>query len=173
METIQKAAKVNRISQKPKGLETMRPLINDSAKAILVAGKTLWEVGQLFGLGDEDLKLETNKRTRKDGTEFIINELSLRIDGQKYSVNFSKGFDITAIGDKSKIDWLLSCEFRAGYNYLVDEEGITVEKDGVKQFDMNRPFLNFGKPSGIVSQESTALFAPLTEEEIAAIATNA
>ena len=164
MSEVKNAVKKQRIQQQPVKTETFKLLAENTELKDKIAGKTLWEVGQMFGLSDEDLSFEEDERVRKDtGAAIVIKSLGIRINGQRYKVNFSQGFKFDQM---SNVDWLLSTEFRAGHLFAKEADGTPAyEEDGTRKFDMSRPYINLGNPYGLTSTRSTALFEEMTEEE--------
>ena len=165
MSEVKNAVKKQRIQQQPVKTETFKLLAENTELKDKVAGKTLWEVGQMFGLSDEDLSFEEDDVVIKStGTPVTIKSLGIRLNGQLYKVNFSQGFKYDKISD---IDWLLSTEFRAGHMYAKEADGTPAygEDGTTRKFDMSRPYVNLGNPSGLTSTRSTALFEEITEED--------
>lgn len=143
---------------------------NEEARQ-LFAGRTLDEVGYLNGLGDSDVKFGWSTNP-KNGQE--IPSLLIAIKDTKYSIPLSRKFNMDR---RTDAEWLLKCEFRAGYKAVVNSDGTPMTKkvdgkdvavlangeDGTEL----QPYMTFGNPSGLTIEREEDAFAPMTEEEIA------
>ena len=121
-----------------------------------LAGKSLFQVGSEFDLNDNDVDFV------KTGTDIV--NLWLKIDGQEVLCAVSRNFPMERLNDA---DYLLNCEFRAGYRSVKAADGVTPEYDenGAIILDESKPYLSFGKPSGIVVTEHMNVFATPTVEQ--------
>jgi hypothetical protein len=131
---------------------------NPTARAML-AGKTLFQVGSQFDLEDKDVDFHPSE-TRPD-----ITLLRLTIKGVNYVVYLSKGFPMEKLNDAN---YLLNCEFRESWLSKKEEDGVTPiynETTGAIELDESKPYLSFGKPSGITIGEGMNVFAEPTVEQ--------
>lgn len=161
-ETTTKPTGNVRWAQKPANTVTL--VVGNMAATSLFAGLTLHQIGGKFGLSDEDIKVvySTNPNNQQR-----IRQLAIRVEGTTYVIPFSRGFDFAKLSDGG---YLLNCKFRGGFMSVKDDDGAPkTDENGKTVLDTTKPYLSFGKPEGIVIEEEATLFAPMTEEEIAAI----
>ncbi len=140
--------------------ETSAPSValvsGNPALTALFAGRTLHQVGSLNDLDDSDVTIA------KTGPDNIPN-LCVTIDGVKHLIPFSYGFPMEKLNDA---DWFLRCEFRSTFKSFKQADGVTpaVDDEGNIQLDESKPYLSFGKPSGITINSETAAFGAVTAD---------
>lgn len=133
----------------------------------LFGGKTLDEVGFINGLSAEDVKFGSAPNPKKPSN--IMYFLKLTVKGEVWQIPVSRGFG-TIEDAKKNPDWLLRCEFRAGYLSVKDDQGAPKhDENGNIALDANKPYLSFGKPSGLINTTDVDAFDALTEEQVAAL----
>lgn len=141
---------------------------NDIAKLVeLFGNKTLDEVGFIHGLDSGNVKFAYgfNPKTNEE-----IPSIKLVVKGQDYFVPLSRGFGgVDGIAKaKSNPDWFLKCEFRAGLMSVKTADGTPkVDENGDIVLNEEKPYISFGKPSGLTVDREEDAFAPMTEEQIA------
>jgi hypothetical protein len=125
----------------------------------LFAGMTLHQVGSLNDLSDEDVSIA------KTGPQDIPN-LCVTIKGVDYLIPFSFGFSMEKLAEP---DWFLKCEFRSSYKTVKLEDGVTPQTDehGNLVLDETKPYISFGKPSGITINSKSAAFGTISATESA------
>lgn len=143
---------------------------NDVAKLKeLFGSKTLDEVGFQHGLDSGDVKFAFSVNP-KNGEE--IPSLKVTIGGTNYYVPLSRGFGGLAGIERAKKEpeWFLKCEFRAGNMSVKAADGTPLkDNNGNIVLDEKQAYVSFGKPSGIEYAREEDAFAPMTEEQIAAL----
>lgn len=142
-----------------------------NAAIALFGGKTLDEVGFINGLVAEDVQFGSAPNPKNPSS--IMNFLVLSVKGETWNIPISKGFGNIDEARKNP-DWLLRCEFREGFLSVKDDEGAPAEDEhGNIRLDTSKPYLSFGKPSGLINTTNIAAFEPLTEEQLALLKSGA
>lgn len=158
---------VSRVSMPANVKESVIMLASNSTKAhSLFGGKTLLDVAREYDLGDEDVTFgySVNPNTNEE-----IKSLMVRIDGVKWQIPFSRSVN----GGPDKLDDCLMWEFRTGF-LSVKENGVPkVDENGAIVLDKMKPYMSFGKPSGITVVREEAAFTPIEENSGVALADSA
>lgn len=114
----------------------------------MLNGKTLLQVAEIHGLTDEDVDFVT--------TNGVILNLSLKIDGVEYLVPLSRSFPMDKKADPQ---YLLGCEFRESFISVKEADGQPKrDESGAVILDETKPYLSFGKPSGITITSRESIF---------------
>lgn len=129
----------------------------------MFGGKTLANVGAEYDLGDEDVKwgIGINPTTMTE-----IRSLVLKVNGTLYQVPISRGLTAEMMASP---DIMLNCVFRTGNLSVKDDAGNpTIDAEGNVVLDMTKPYMSFGRPSGIVIERMEEVFNEPVEGEIPA-----
>lgn len=152
-----------RWSAKPANSVTLAA--GNQAAAAIFGGLTLHQLGAKYNLSDDDIR-KVSSTNPNNGQK--IHQLAIKIDGTTYVMPFSRSFPMDKLNDAG---YLLNCKFRTGFMSVKDDDGAPkTDEHGKMVLDNTKPYLSFGKPEGIVIEDDETLFAPLTEEEKARIA---
>lgn len=160
MSEVKNAVKKSHFGKQQPKTEAAILISENPALRAKIDGKTLWEVGQLFGLSDEDVKF--NPSILPNGNRIL--QFALRVEGVFNIIPLAWGYDV----DKAKndADWFLTCRFRSSFKAKKEADGTPMIGDnGRPVLDELQPYMSFGKPSGITLGELENAFEEMTEEE--------
>lgn len=127
----------------------------------MFGGKTLLHVGSQYDLNDTDIKMSYSDNK---GNE--IPNLSVVVKGEKYLIPLSRKFPMDRLHDTQ---YLLKCEFRASFVSVKEDDGVTPKLDAEGNIILNesKPYITFGRPTGITITREEELFAEVDAEKLA------
>lgn len=158
METVVTKPKNARWGQKQDASKNIQLAANNPKAHELLGGKTLMQVGAEYDLADEDITLGSGTNPNNNQ---VIKSLLITVKGVKWSVPLSRGFKEEYFNDP---EILLSCQFRTGFLSVKNDDGTPkTDENGNSVLDSTKPYMSFGRPSGIVIEHEEQLFTQPVE----------
>ena len=128
---------------------------SDAAISSILSGKTLAQVANENQLTTEDVdfKASTIPNTNVKAVAVVLN-----INGARIAIPTSKGY--LEWMENASDEQIADSMFRATFKAKKDDKGnVILNEDGSPELDETKPYLTFGKPSGISYSETVRSFS--------------